>query len=126
MKKFILPSIIVSILFIVLSIIGIVKPDEEYYTTTGTIVRIEEYLDVIDDTTYYTPYIDYEVNDIQYKDVEYGAYNSNMQVGQQVTVYYLPEDPSMIQAEGYKKVPYITLGISLVFLAISVFLFIKK
>lgn len=120
MKKFFMPFIIASIGFMCLSIYGIFKPDVEYKTTTGIIVRIDEHYDPIDDSINYTPYIDYKVDKTEYKDVEYGAYNSSMKIGDEVKVYYEPTDPTSIQAEGYKKVPYITLAISIVFLIVSI------
>lgn len=125
MKKFNLLSILVSVLFIGLSLYAILKEDPEYKITTGKIVTIEEYYDPIDDMRTYTPYIDYKVNDIEYKNVEYGAYDSSMKVGDNVNVYYLPEDPSLIQAEGYKNVPYIVLTISSILLVASIIVFIK-
>ena len=126
MKKFYLVFIIFSLVFVGLGTYGIFKPEEKYEETIGTIVRIEEGYSTSDDGITYTPYINYKVNNKEYKDVQYGAYNSSMKVGDEVKVYYLFDDPTYIQAEGYKNVPYIVLGISLIFLSISIFLFIKK
>lgn len=108
------------------SIYGIFAPDKEYLTTKGTIVDIEIVYDSIDDNNTYKPYIDYEVNGIKYEHVEYGAYDSSMKVNDEVVVYYDPEDPTLIQAEGYKKVPYVVLGISTIFTISSIIVAIKK
>ena len=126
MRKISIPFIVVSLLFMGFSIYGILKPKEEYLTTKGIIVEIEEDYDPIDDNTFYTTFIDYEVEDKKYSHVEYGAYNSKMNVGDEVTVYYIENNPSLIQAEGYQKVPYIVFFISLGFLAISIFMFVRN
>lgn len=124
MKRFGFSFILAGLIIFVLSLIGIFKPDEKYLTTTGTIVNIVEDFDVVDDSTYYTVYINYEANNTEFNNVEYGAYDSSMKIGDEVKVYYSPEDPSHIQAEGYQKVPYITLCASIVGIIIGVvFLF---
>ena len=110
----------------VFSIIGIFTPDKEYLTTKGIIVDIEEYYDSIDDSNSYTTYIDYEVNGTKYEHVQYGSYNSSMKINDEIVVYYDPEDPTLIQAEGYKKVPYVVLGISTVFTIGSIITMIRR
>lgn len=122
MKRFYFGFVFVGIVLSLLSIIAIFKSDEEYLTTKGTIVRIDEYYDNVDDTYNYTVYIDYEVNNTKYKDVEYGAYDSSMKVKDEVIVYYSPNDPTHIQAKGYEKVPYIVLPFALL---ITIFGIIK-
>lgn len=126
MRKFVILPIVFSLLFIGISTYDILKPDEKYLTTTGKIVRIVEDYDISADAISYTTYIDYEVNNTKYRNVEYGAYNSSMNVGDEVTVYYLENNPTFIQAEGYEKTPYIVIGISLVFLIISIVILVKK
>lgn len=126
MKRFNLMFILVSILFMGISIFMIFQPEEDYEITTGRIVRIDEYFDSINDSIIYTPIIDYSVDEIEYKNVEYGAYDSSMKVGDEVNVYYKADNPSNIQAEGYKNVPYVVLAISIVFLVISIFSFTRN
>ena len=126
MKKFLLSTLVLELLFIGISIYGIFKPDVEYNITTGRIVYIDEYYDAIDDGIRYTPYINYTVNGVEYKNVEYGAYDSSMKVNDEVNVYYLPDDPTFIQAEGYEKVPYVVLAISTIFLLITIFIFMRR
>lgn len=115
-----------ELLFVGISIFGIFHKDIDYQVTKGKITYIEEYYDPIDKEFWYTTYIDYSVNGIEYKNVEYGAYDSSMKIGDEVNVYYSEDDPTFIQAEGYKKVPYVVLSISLVFLVITILAFIKK
>lgn len=126
MKKFSLGFIVVELMFIIISLYGIFHKDIDYEVTKGKIVYIEEYHDPINEEFWYTPYIDYSVNGIEYKNVEYGAYDSSMKVGDEVNVYYSTEDPTLIQAEGFKKVPYIVLSISLVFLIITIYISLRK
>ena len=125
MKRFYFSFIIVGLLISIISLVGIFKPDEDYLTTQGTIIRIEEYWDTIDDTYSYTPIINYEVNGVKYDNIEYGAYDSSMKVGDKVTVYYSPTDPTRIQAEGYKTVPYITLPFALLITIYGIYKVIK-
>lgn len=109
--------ILIAIVLIVLSLIGLTKEDEEYLSTEGTIVNIEEYYDPIEEESEYSTYIDYEVQGKEYKNVEYGAYNSDMKIGDKVEVLYSPNNPELIQTPNHKVVPYIVLAISLIALA---------
>lgn len=126
MKRFGISFIVAGLLIFILSLVGIFKPEEKYLTTTGTIVNIIEDYDAIDDSTYYTVYINYEANNIDFNNVEYGAYNSSMKIGDEVKVYYSPKDPSHIQAEGYQKVPYITLCASIVGIIVGIVFVVKQ
>ena len=124
-KVFSIILTIISIILLIFSLYGIFGPKKEYLTTTGTIVNIVESMDVTTDSTNSKAIIDYTVNGKEYKNVEYGAYNSSMKIGDEVLVYYEPNDPTHIQAEGFQKVPYVVLGISIVTIAVSIVLFIK-
>lgn len=125
-KKFAVILFIVSIILMSISIYGILGPKKEYLTTKGVIVDIVESMDVTTDSIDYKAIIDYTVNDIEYKNVEYGAYNSSMKIGDEVIVYYESNNPTHIQAEGFEKVPYVILAVSIVAIIISILLFIKK
>lgn len=125
-RKFLISFFITSLFIFTLGVIAILKPDEDYLTTEGTIVRIEEEYDPIDEMFYERCYINYTVDGFLYNDVEYGAYDSSMKVNDKVIVYYKEEDPTLIQSKGYQNVPYIVCAISLVFLIIDVILFVKS
>lgn len=125
-RKFSILIAIVSIALMTISLIGIFGPKKDYLKTTGTIVNIVESIDSTSDSIEHKAIINYEVNGIKYQNVEYGAYNSSMKIGDEVIVYYEEKSPSNIQSEGYEKVPYVVLTISGVSLIISILLFIKK
>lgn len=125
-KKASIPVIIVSTLILILSIVGIIKPNTATKQTTGTIVDIvSDYNFDLEDTKY-TAYIEYSARGHKYTHVEFPAYNSSMNVGDKVTVLYDPDNPEHIEAEGSEKVPYITGAVSLVILAVGIVSFIKK
>ena len=126
MKKFYFGFIIVGLILSCLSLYGIFGPKKEYLTTQGTIVSIIEDYDATDDSFISRVLINYEVNGIKYEDVEYGAYDSSMKVGDQVTVYYEEENPTHIQAEGYTKVPYVVLPFALLSTIGGIIAVIKK
>lgn len=118
--------IIASLIILVISIIGITAPKIEMLETKGVIVNIKEYIDPIDDTNSYTTYIDYSIGKEKYKNVEYGAYDSKMKVGDQVIVMYDPNNHTHIEAPNADRVPYITGGASLVSLVVFTVLLIKS
>lgn len=124
-KKFLLAFIGTDLLIMSIGIYALFKPDKDYKQTQGTIVNIIENYDSINDTISCQTIINYSVNNIEYNNVEYGAYNSSMKIGDQVIVYYDEDDPSLIQAEGYEKVPYIVIAMSIVFLIITLVTFTK-
>lgn len=109
-----------SIIFIILGIIGILKPDKEYRVSKGTISNIEEYYDQ-DGSLCYSVFINYKAGGRVFTNVEYGAYDSSMKVGDIVNVYYDPQNPSLFQSEGYKKTPYFVIGFGVLFLIIGLF-----
>ena len=116
---------IMSVLLMSISLFLLLSPQKEYLTTTGTIVDIVERTDVSTDSIDNKAIIDYTVDGIEYKDVEYGAYNSSMKIGDEVLVYYEIDNPSHIQAKGFEKVPYVILIVSTVALVVSVIMLIK-
>ena len=124
-RRFLVILVFVAIILMVISLFGIFGPKKEYLTTTGTIVNIVESMDVTTDSINSKAIIDYTADGKEYKNVEYGAYNSSMKIGDEVLVYYEPNDPTHIQAEGFQNVPYVVLGVSIVTIAISIVLFIK-
>ncbi len=124
-------SILIIVMGIILAgaaIFALTRPKTDYLTCEGTIVRIEEDLDLAADDTnvIYKVYVDYTVDGKEYKEVDYGSYNSSMKEGGKVTVYYDPADPSKIQAEGFETVPYVVLGAGIVAVIIGVIIFIKE
>ena len=101
-------AIVIALLLLGLSILGILKKDEvTYKDVQATIVRIEEEYNQTEEQYEYTVFVDYEVDGVRYKGVEYGAYDSSMNIGDKVTAKYNTENPEFIQAEGSEKVPYI-------------------
>lgn len=125
-RKFAIILAIVAIILMSISLFGIFGPKKEYLTTTGRIVDIVESMDVSSDSIEYKAIIDYIVDAVEYNNVEYGSYNSSMEIGDEVLVYYEKDNPSKIQAEGFQTVPYVILGVSFISIIISIFLFIRN
>ena len=125
-RKISIALILISLLLMSISLIVIFGPKKDYLTTKGIIVDIVESYDATDDSNSYTPIINYSINGIEYKNVEYGAYISSMNIGDEVLVYYEVDNPTHIQAEGFEKVPYVVLGLSIISIIISIIMFIKK
>ena len=125
MRRFLVIFFIADLFFIVFSIYGIFHDDGPYKQTTGVIKNIISDYNYNDEMSICHVYIDYNVNGQEFKNVEYGAYNSSMKINDEVVVYYKEDNPSFIQAEGYKKVPYITLVLSIIFAIIGTLTFIK-
>lgn len=113
--------IIFDLVFIGLAIFSILQPEKEYRKAIGTIIRIEEQYDSTDSSNDMIVYISYKAGGKFFNNVEYGAYDSSMKVGDKVNVYYEPGNPSFFQPEGYKTVPYVVLGIAVVFLLVTIF-----
>lgn len=105
----------------VISLYDIFKPKELYNETTGVITRIIEEYDVSTDAMSYTPIISYSYNGKTYDNVEYGAYNSSMKIGDEVKVYVSLKDPTLIQSDGYEKAPYVILVFSTIILFFSLY-----
>lgn len=119
-------TIIVASILALLSLIAVVRSDDTVYKNTeATIVRIEEEYDTLNEQYEHTVYVDYEVDGVEFKGVEYGAYDSSMEIGDTVKVKYDMKDPAFIQAEGSEKVPYIVGGVGLAVFVVGVFMLIK-
>ena len=120
--------VVIGLILAGISVFQLTRPKVDYKTCEGTIVRIEEGLDLTADDTniIYKVYVDYTADGKEYKEVDYGSYNSSMKEGGKVTVYYDPADPSKIQAEGFETVPYVVLGAGIVAVIIGVIIFIKE
>lgn len=48
----------------------------------------------------YDVYVSYEVDGVPYDFVELGYHSTGMKVGQSITIYYNPEDPTSIKTKG--------------------------
>lgn len=119
-------EIAVALLFVVLSVYAITHSDDTVYRSTkATIVRIEEEYDTLNEQYEHKVYVDYELDGVKWENIEYGAYDSSMKVGDTVKVIYDMKDPTSIQAEGSVNVPYIVGGVGLAFLAFGVFMLVK-
>ena len=116
---------LISLIILGLSLFSIFGPKKEYLKTTGIITNFRLEHSATDDITYKT-IINYSVDGIEYKDVEYGSYNSSMKIGDEVTVLYNPINPTQIQAEGFEKVAYVTLPISIIGIMLCIIGFIKQ
>lgn len=122
--------ILVGVIMLGLAIFFIFsKSDVEYVETTGKIVNIEEMRNLTaepdEEEWTYTVYVDYTVDGKEYKNVEYGAYDSSMEIGDEVTIEYNAEDPAQIQAPGADKVPYIVGAASILIIIFGVVALIK-
>ncbi len=119
-------TILMALILTGLSVIGIVRKDDaEYRDVEATIVRINEEYDHINEQYEYTVFVDYEVDGVKYKSVEYGAYDSSMEIGDTVEAKYDVNNPEVIEAEGSEKVPYIVGGVGIAVAVFGVFMLIK-
>lgn len=119
-------TILMALILTGLSVIGIVRKDDaEYRDVEATIVRINEEYDQINEQYEYTVFVDYEVDGVKYKSVEYGAYDSSMEIGDTVEAKNDVNNPEVIEAEGSEKVPYIVGGVGIAVAVFGVFMLIK-
>lgn len=128
MRKILMPvsTIVAALFLIVLSVLAIRYSDDTVYRSTeATIVRIEEHYNDIDEMYEHTVFVDYEVDGVKFKGIEYGAYDSSMEIGDTVKAEYDMKDPTFIQAEGSENVPYIVGGAGLAVLAFGIFSLVK-
>ncbi len=105
---------IIGLLFVVISIFMMRGPKVEYVPATATIVDIQSEYDLAQETDVYTVLVDYTVDGVDYKNIEYGSYNSSMAVGDTVDIEYDPADPSHIQAPGSGFIVYIVLAVGVI------------
>lgn len=121
-----LGTVVLGIIFIVAAVfIGVSDSDTEYIQITGTVAEINEYYD-FDGELQHSVFVDYEVDGQKYEHAEYGSYSSSMKVGDTVGVYYNPEEPEHIQAEGFRTIPYVIGGAGVAAVLLGVFLLVKK
>lgn len=121
-----LSTILLGIVFLGFSIfIGVSGNNTEYIQITGTVAEIEEYYD-FDGELQHTVFVDYEVDGQKYEHTQYGSYSSSMKVGDTVNIFYNPEEPEHIQAEGFKTIPYVIGGAGVVAILVGGFLLVKK
>ena len=109
--------IIIAALIFIGSIIGICAPKPDLIETKGVIVDIVKrknasngYDNVV--------YIDYRANGKNYKHVEFGNYESTMQVDDKVAILYDPNNPEHIEVKESDAIIYIlalTSGLLLIF-----------
>ena len=128
MRKILVPvsTIAIALLLVVFSVLAITHSDDTVYgSAEATIVRIEENYDQMLEEFEYKVFVDYEVDGVKWKGIEYGAYDSSMEIGDTVKVKYDVKDPSFIQAESSENVPYIVGGAGLVVLAFGIFSLVK-
>lgn len=119
-------TIIIALIFVGLSIFAIARKDEvTFENVEATIVRIDEFYDTVNQQNEYTVFVDYEVEGVKYKGVEYGAYDSSMDVGDTVTAKYDVDNPEFIEAEGSENVPYIVGGAGFVLAVFGIYMLIK-
>lgn len=116
---------IIALVFVVTSVVLMNASKKELLETNGTIVKfVENYSDNGEYESTDT-YIDYSVNGKEYKNVKYGAYDSKMEIGDEVVVLYDENDPTFIQTPGSDFVPLAVLGISSVIFIVSLVSFIR-
>lgn len=116
---------ILALVFIIVSIVLMNAPKKELLETKGTIVKFVDNYAENGEYESTDTIINYTVNGKKYKDVNYGAYDSKMKVGDEIVVLYDETDPSFIQTPGSDKVPYIVLGISSVIFIVSLVSFVR-
>ncbi len=118
--------LIAGIVLVGISIFIMRAPKVEYVTATAAIVDIQVEHDDIENSEVYTVFVDYTIDGVDYKNVEYGSYSSSMSVGDTVDIEYDPADPSHIQAPGSDMIPYILLAVGAVSFVIGVVSTVKS
>lgn len=122
-----LGTVVLGIIFVVAAIfIGVSNSNTEYLETTGTIVEIEEFYNISEETTDHTVYVDYEAEGQKFEHAQYGSYSSSMNIGDSVTVFYDPANPEQIQAEGFEIIPYVIGGAGVVAILLGGFFLVRK
>lgn len=117
--------IIIAALIFIFSIIGIFAPKTQMLETKGTIVNIEERMNASNGYDHIV-HIDYSANGKEYKNVEFGNYDSTMEVDDKVTVLYDPKNPEHIEAKESDAIIYILAATSGILLFVSIKQTIKK
>lgn len=116
---------IIAALIFIFSIFGIFAPKTQLIETKGTIVDIEDRMNASHGYDHVV-YIDYRANGKDYKHVEFGNYDSEMQVDDKITVLYDPNNPEHIETKDSDVIIYILAAASGVLLFVSIRQTIKK
>ena len=103
----------VGAIFIVVGLFLFFRFDPDAYDTKTNAVISRIDMDWENDgegiTGIYTVYVDYKANGTEYRDVEFGHYDSSMYEGQLIEIYYMSYDPTQITTKGKGRIPYIGL-----------------
>lgn len=118
--------LVVGIIAIVLGILFLANPHDNYKETTAVISEIEEYYDTVDETYKHNTFIDYEVDGVKYTHVEFGAYDSSYVEGKEITIKYNPDNPSQIESGNRTVGGIIFLVLGVLFVGFSVFKILRK
>lgn len=122
---FILVGIIVTVIC-TLALISDAGSGVTYAKTEGVISSITSERVEDGDGDYhdeYTVKVSYTVNGKEYRDVEYGSYDSFMKEGGKVEILYNVDDPSDIKAPGSNLIPYIVGTAGLAAIAFGIYNF---
>lgn len=126
---------IVGLAMIISSIVVGIDSNKFYKTavkTEATIMYIDTYSDYDHKQkkmkTRHDVYVSYETEEGEYYTYEkLGYYSSNMSEGQNISIYYDPENPSDIRSKsGSKLMIYIFGGLGIVFLPLGIILLTRK
>ena len=125
-------TFLVGILFIVLSCMALAQPKKDTLTSaTGVIQHIEETMVMgagdEEDSWEYHVFVSYtDEAGVKHENIEYPAYDSSMNEGDEVEVLYDPASPENIQAPGGGFIPYITLAAGVIAVIIGAISFLKS
>ena len=99
---------VMGVLCLVMGIYYTFFQTKGFLETTGTIVDVEASFDG-EDTTYY-PIVEYSVDGVTYTEKLDRGLNQN-EVGDDITVHYNPEDPTVIHDSGFIGIYLIVVGV---------------
>lgn len=123
--RFLLPM---GIFILIFGIVFTVTTPKEYAETVGTFTRAEEYTELDGDNirhTYYEGYFTYSVDGKAYEG-SFPGYSDPPAVGEKLTVYYDPANPSSVSnSANTGMIGMILIGVGALLLAGSVFLGVK-
>jgi hypothetical protein len=125
---YILGSVFLIIGVLLLIISGLVFAiSQKFYSVAQTTEAIITDIVVtrdIDNGRNYDVYIDYEIDGTKYDDVRIKYYNSSMDIGDTITVYYDPSNPSEVRMKmGSVIVLLVLVPIGVVFSIVGILLF---
>lgn len=125
---YILGSVFLPIGVLILIIAGFVLANSQKFysnaqTTEAIITDIVSTRD-IDNGRNYDVYINYEIDGTKYDDVRLNYYNSSMDIGDTITVYYDPSNPSKVRMKmGSILVLFALVPIGVIFTFVGLLLF---